>query len=60
MSCPRPGRAPDYTRAALAMGLVNLLWMLGLIWAVLGLPAVLLLALILNCLIDRLAASRRM
>ena len=58
MSSPRPGRAPDYTHAALAMGFVNLFWILGLVWVVLGLPAVLIVALLLNHLIDRLAASR--
>ncbi|SFE65548.1 hypothetical protein [Roseivivax sediminis] len=54
-----PGRAPDYTNAALAMGLVNLLWILGVIWVLFGLPAVLLIGWGLNRLIDRLAARRR-
>lgn len=31
--------APNYTVAVLWMALVNLLWVLGLIWAVFGLPA---------------------
>ncbi|SEL84516.1 hypothetical protein LVO79_10400 [Roseivivax marinus] len=53
-----PRRAPDYTNAALAMGLVNLLWVLGVIWAMFGLPVVLLVGLGLNHLIDRLAARR--
>ena len=33
--------APNYTNAALVMGLVNLLWVLGVIWAMFGLPTVL-------------------
>lgn len=49
--------APNYTNAALIMGLVNLLWMLGVIWVLWGLPAVLLTGLTLNSLITRL--SRR-
>jgi hypothetical protein len=48
-------QAPNYTNAALAMGLVNLLWVLGLIWVLWGLPAVLLTGLGLNTLINRLA-----
>ena len=40
------------------MGLVNLLWVLGVIWAMFGLPVVLLVGLGLNHLIDRLAARR--
>lgn len=33
--------APDYTNAALVMGLVNLLWVFMALWANFGLPAVL-------------------
>ena len=33
--------APNYTDAALAMGLVNLLWIFGALWTLFGLPAVL-------------------
>ncbi|WP_306152825.1 hypothetical protein [Roseovarius sp. MMSF_3281] len=33
--------APDYTNAALVMGLVNLLWVFIVLWAAFGLPAVL-------------------
>lgn len=48
------GYAPNYTNAALVMGLVNLLWIFGLIWALFGLPAVMVLGVVLNHLIDRL------
>ncbi|TCS61861.1 hypothetical protein [Primorskyibacter sedentarius] len=51
--------APNYTTAALVMGGVNLLWILGVIWAVFGLPVVMLLSLGLNWLIDRLDRRRR-
>jgi hypothetical protein len=47
--------APNYTNAALVMGFVNLLWLLGLIWVVWGLPAVLLTGLGLHTLINRLS-----
>ena len=33
--------APDYTNAALVMGLVNLLWVFMVLWAAFGLTAVL-------------------
>jgi hypothetical protein len=33
--------APDYTNAALVMGLVNLLWVFMVLWANFGLPVVL-------------------
>ncbi|ETX28804.1 hypothetical protein [Roseivivax isoporae] len=50
--------APDYTNATLAMALVNLVWIFGLIWALFGLPVVVLVALALNRGIDALAARR--
>lgn len=50
--------APNYTNAALVMGLVNLIWVLGLIWVAWGLPAVLLTGLVLNLLINKLAERR--
>ena len=53
---PPPREVPDYTAAALAMGLVNLLWILAAIWAWLGFPVVLLVGYALNLAIDRLAA----
>ena len=53
------GRAPNYTNAALLSGLVNLLCLLFALWAIWGWPAVLLAALVLNWLIDRLEATRR-
>jgi len=33
--------APDYTNAALMIGLVNLLWVFMVLWANFGLPVVL-------------------
>ncbi|MFD1341430.1 hypothetical protein [Litorisediminicola beolgyonensis] len=50
--------APDYTNAALIMGLVNLIWILGVIWVLFGLPLVLAIGWGLNRLIDRIAARR--
>jgi hypothetical protein len=47
-------KAPNYTNAALMMGLVNLLWIFGVIWAVFGFPAVMALGWLLNLCIDRL------
>lgn len=47
--------APDFTNAALAMGLVNLLWVFMVIWAHVGFWAVLLLGFVLDKLILRLA-----
>lgn len=41
-------RVENYTTAALVTGLLNLLWVLMVIWALWGFPAVLLVALILN------------
>ncbi|WP_169052583.1 hypothetical protein [Pseudooceanicola onchidii] len=46
--------APDYTTPALVMGLVNLLWIFGVIWALFGLPAVMATGWLLNLGIDRL------
>ena len=58
MHDPARPPAPDYTNAALVMGLVNLVWILGVIWVVLGLPFVLAAGWTLNRLIDRIAARR--
>ncbi len=52
------GRAPDYTNAALVMGFVNLLWVFMVIWAVFGFAWVILVALLLNHLIQRLDRTR--
>ncbi len=49
--------APNYTTAALLMGLVNLLWIFMVLRAIFGLPAVFAAAYGLNLLIGRL--SRR-
>ncbi len=49
-----PGRAPDYTTAALTMLGVNLMWMLCAIWAIFGFGVSLVLAGILNIGISRL------
>ena len=46
--------APNYTNAALVMGLVNLLWIFMVLWAVFGLPVVLAISYGLNLLISRL------
>lgn len=48
-------KAPNYTNAALVMGLVNLLWVFGVIWALFGLPVVLLIGWALNAAITWLA-----
>jgi hypothetical protein len=50
--------APDYTVAALTMMGVNLLWIFFLIWVVYGFAPVVLLALLINHFVDRLAARR--
>ena len=50
--------APNYTTAALVMGLVNLLWIFGVIWAVFGLPVVVVAGLVLNRLISWLGTRR--
>jgi hypothetical protein len=55
---PPPKRAPDYTGAALAMGLVNLLWIFVALWAAFGFWAVLAAGLGLNHAITRLAQRR--
>jgi hypothetical protein len=47
--------APDFTNAALIMGLVNLLMALGVIWVMFGLPAVLAVGYGLNLLITKLS-----
>lgn len=54
MNDHRMASAPDYTTAVLWMALVNLLWMLGVVWALFGLPAVMAAGYVLNLGIDRL------
>lgn len=51
--------APNYTNAALVMGFVNLIWVLGVIWASYGLPTVLVLAVALNMLISWIGSEER-
>lgn len=46
--------APNYTNAALAMGLINLLWIFILLWVAFGLPIVLILGFLINKMITRL------
>ncbi len=46
--------APNYTNAALVMGLVNLLWIFMVLWAMFGLPVVLAVSYGLNLLIRRI------
>ena len=47
--------APNYTNAALVMGLVNLLWIFIALWIAFGLPVVLAIGFALDKLISRLA-----
>lgn len=47
--------APNYTNAALVMGAVNLFWMLGVVLALFGLPAVIAVGVLLDRLIVTLA-----
>lgn len=51
-------RAPDYTNAALIMFGVNLLWIFVTIWAIWGLFAPLMLAVVINRGISGIAARR--
>ncbi|UXX82719.1 hypothetical protein [Roseovarius pelagicus] len=46
--------APNYTNAALIMGLVNLVWVFFVLWVAFGLPIVLATGYGLNLLIDRI------
>ncbi|MDT8326443.1 MAG: hypothetical protein RQ750_03510 [Roseovarius sp.] len=50
--------APNYTNAALAMGLVNLIWVFMVIWAKLGLLAVIATGYLLDKMISRIARRR--
>lgn len=50
--------APDYTRAALTMLGVNLLWIFFVIWVIWGIVPVLVLAALINHGIDRLQQRR--
>lgn len=52
------GRAPDYTNAALTMGLVNLLWIFVALWVAFGLPWVLIVGWALNRGITAIARAR--
>lgn len=52
-------RVPDLTTAVLVIAFINLLWSLALIWASLGLPAVLVTSVFLDYLITRLDHHRR-
>ncbi|MCK0149182.1 histidinol phosphate aminotransferase [Marivita sp. S6314] len=53
-----PKRVEDYTTANLILIFVNLLWIFGVIWATLGLAAVILTGWGLNHLITRLEQYR--
>ncbi|MDU8912810.1 histidinol phosphate aminotransferase [Aestuariicoccus sp. MJ-SS9] len=53
-----PGRVEDYTTASLVLIFVNLLWILGVIWAQWGIGAVMLAGAVLNHLITRLEVYR--
>lgn len=50
-------KAPNYTNAALVMGLVNLLWIFMALWIMFGLPVVMAVGFGLNLLITRLSRS---
>lgn len=50
--------APNYTNAALVMALVNLLWVLLVIWLTFGMPVVLAVGYGLDRLISLLARRR--
>ena len=50
-----PNKAPDYTDAALFMGLVNLVWIFFVLWAVIGFWSVVVAGALLNVAISRLA-----
>lgn len=50
--------APNYTNAALIMGLVNLLWIFMALWAAFGLPTIMLIGYILDKLISWMARRR--
>lgn len=49
--------APNYTNAALVMGLVNLLWIFMALWMIFGLPVVMAVGYGLNLLITRFSRS---
>ena len=49
--------APNYTNAALFMGLVNLLWIFTALWIMFGLPVVMAVGYALNLLITRISRS---
>ncbi|MDD9724833.1 hypothetical protein PVV74_05145 [Roseovarius sp. SK2] len=49
--------APNYTNAALVMGLVNLLWIFMALWIMFGLPVVMAVGYGLNLLITRFSRS---
>ena len=49
--------APNYTNAALIMGLVNLLWIFTALWIMFGLPVVMAVGYVLNLLITRISRS---
>jgi hypothetical protein len=50
--------APNYTATCLVMGLINLLWIFFVIWAIWGLIAVSMVAVAINAWINRLARRR--
>ncbi|PSL21018.1 hypothetical protein [Shimia abyssi] len=52
-------RVENYTITCLVMGFVNLIWIFGVLWVVWGLPAVMVLAVILNAGIDRIGQKTR-
>ena len=53
-----PKRVEDYTTASLILVFVNLIWILGVIWANFGILVVILTAWVLNHMITRLERHR--
>ncbi len=58
MSDEARAAAPNYFNPSMMMMLINLLWIFGVLWAVFGFGTVLIIAVLLNHAIDRIAARR--
>ncbi len=54
----RISQAPDYTNAAINMLGINLLWIFFVIWMLWGMVPVLLMALLINHFVERVAERR--
>ncbi len=53
-----PQKVEDYTNANLVLILVNLFWVFGVVWSTWGIGPVVILGLVLNHMINRLAVIR--